>query len=287
VLPGILGMETLFTVWPLDESNNLNWRMGVPEPHCHPFHQVLFVEKGTGTHWIDGEETRIHGPWVMLVAKGKMHLYLPDVEARGWMFDFGDDFLDEDASWLFSDFLATPNLPLLEDELFHQASTLGRLIWDLGKAKNGLTRPVLRHLLSAFLHLLQPRIREQAARNQAHRSLEFRLFQAFLRQLDASFASEKEVEFYAHRLRCTPRRLGVACKLILGKTPQHIIIERCMLEARRLLINSDLSVQQIATTLGCEDQSNFTKSFRKVTGETPSGFRKARILIPSAPAAVH
>jgi len=280
-----LVMDTLFSVWPLDERNNLNWRLGEPGPHCHPFHQVFFITEGTGTHWVDGEETRIHGPWVMLVAKGKTHLYLPDAQAEGWMFDFGEDFLDEDSSWLFSDFLATPNLPLPKDELFHQASTLGRLIWDVGKLKNDQSRPVLRHLLSAFLHLLQSRIREQAVHNQTHRSTDFKLFQAFLRQLDTSFATEKEVEFYARRLRCTTRRLGAVCKLILGKTPQNLIIERCMLEAKRLLLHSDLSIQQVATSLGCEDQSNFTKSFRKATGETPSGFRKARILVQPASAA--
>lgn len=269
-------MKTLFTVWPLDERSNLNWRMGEPKPHCHPFHQVFFVTEGSGTHWVDGEETRIHGPWVMLVAKGKTHLYYPDVQAEGWMFDFGEDFLDEDASWVFSDFLASPNLPLPKDELFRQASALARLIWDLGKLTTDESRPVLRHLLSAFLHLLQGRIREQAAQSQAHRSSEFKLFQAFLRQLDASFATEKEVEFYARKLRCTSRRLGSVCKLILGKTPQTLIGERCMLEAKRLLLHSDRSIQQIAADLGCEDQSNFTKAFRKVTGETPSGFRKAR-----------
>jgi AraC-like DNA-binding protein len=278
-------MDTLFTVWPLDERSNLNWRLGEPVPHCHAFHQVFFITEGTGTHWVDGEETRIHGPWVMLVPKGKKHLYLPDAQDEGWMFDFDEEFLDEDASWLFSDFLASPNLPLPKDELFQQASTLARLLWDLGKLRNDESRPVLRHLLSAFLHLLQGRIREQAAHKQAHRSSDFKLFQAFLRQLDESFAAEKEVEFYARKLRCTARRLSSACRLILGKTPQILILERSMLEAKRLLLHSDLSIQQIAAELGCEDQSNFTKAFRKVSGETPSQFRKSRILIQPAPGA--
>jgi len=276
-------MKTVFSVWPLDERSNLNWRLGEPGPHSHPFHQVFFITKGSGTHWVDGVETRIHGPWVMLVAKGKTHLYLPDAQDEGWMFDFGEDFLDADASWVFSDFLASPNLPLPMDELFQRATALARLLWDLGKLKTDETRPVLRHLLSAFLHLLQSRIREQASHSQAHRTSDFKLFQAFLHQLDLSFAKEREVEFYARKLRCTARRLGAVCKLILGKTPQSLIMERGMLEAKRLLLHTDLSIQQIATDLGCEDQSNFTKAFRKATGETPSGYRKARLLIQPAP----
>ena len=274
-------MKTVFSVWPLDERSNLNWRLGEPGPHSHPFHQVFFITKGSGTHWVDGVETRIHGPWVMLVAKGKTHLYLPDAQDEGWMFDFGEDFLDADASWVFSDFLASPNLPLPEDEVVQQAATLARLLWDLGKLRSDEVQPVLRHLLSAFLHLLQSKIREQAAHQKAHRTADFKLFQAFLQELDKSFQNEKEVEFYARKLRCTARRLGSVCKAVLGKTPQTLIIERVMLEAKRLLLHSDMSVQQVASLLGCDEPSNFTKACRKATGETPSGFRRARQLAPA------
>jgi len=269
-------MNTYFKVWLLNESSNLNWCKGEPLSHNHPYHQVFFITEGAGTHWVDGEETRIHGPWIMLVAKGKRHLYVPELEAQGWMFDFDEEFLDADASWVFSDFLATPNLPLPKGDLFEHAAALARLLSEIGKLGTDESRPVLQHLLSAFLHLLQTRIREQAAHNQEHRTSDFKLFQAFLRQLDVSFTQEKAVEFYVRKLRCTPRRLASACRLVLGKTPQHILIERVMLEAKQLLLHTDLSIQEIAAKLGCEDQSNFTKIFRKTTGETPSGFRKSR-----------
>jgi AraC-like DNA-binding protein len=275
-------MDTLFAVWPLNERSNLHWRMGEPAPHRHPFHQMFFITEGTGTHWVDGEETRIRGPWVMLLAKGRTHLYLPDVEAEGWLFDFDEAFLDGDAAWMFSHFVALSNLPLPKDGLFQQACDLARLMWDVGKIRTDESLPALRHLMSAFIHLLEPRMRGAATRNQPHRTSDLQLFQGFLRHLDASFAVEKDVDFYAHQLRCTPRRLGAACRVILGKTPQHLISERCMLEAKRLLAHSDMSVQQIAAGLGCEDQSNFTKAFRKATGETPSAYRKRLGLIQPA-----
>lgn len=271
-------MDTYFAIWPISEPSNQHWLLGGAAPHRHGFHQVFLITEGGGIHYVDGVERKIQAPWLVLVAKGKTHLYVPDLDARGWVIDFGEEFLDEDATWLFSHFVAFSDLPLGKDDLFDQASHLARIIWDIGKIKNDEARPALRHLLSAFLHLFQARIREMATRNQPHRASEFQLFQAFLRQLDASFATEKEVDFYTRQLRCTPRRLSAACKLVLGRTPQSIIIERCMLEAKRLLLHTDLGIQQIAASLGCEDQSNFTKAFRKSTGETPTGFRKARSL---------
>ena len=281
---GLPIMDTFFDVWPISNPSNQQWLLGGPVPHRHRFHQVFLITEGGGIHRVDGVERKIEAPWLMLVAKGKTHLYVPDMEARGWIIDFGDEFLDKESTWLFSHFVAFSDLPLGKDDLFDQASSLARIIWDIGKIKRDESRPALRHLLAAFLHLFEARIRELATRNQPHRASDFQLFQAFLRQLDTSFATEKEVDFYSRQLRCTPRRLSVACKVVLGRTPQNIIIERSMLEAKRLLLHSDLGIQQIAASHGCEDQSNFTKTFRKVTGETPSGFRKSRTLPYATPA---
>jgi AraC-like DNA-binding protein len=269
-------MDTFFAIWPISPASSQQWLLGGPDLHRHAFHQVVFLTEGGGSHRVDGQERKVQAPWLMVIPKGKMHLYLPDQEARGWIMDFGEEFLEKEASELLSLGVSLSDLAIDEAELFEQSSSLARIIWDLGKVKRDEARPALRHLLSAFLLLFQPRFREQAGRSQPHRASDFQLAQAFLRLLDASFSTEKEVEFYVRKLRCTPRRLGAACKAALGRNPQTVIIERCMLEAKRFLLHTEMTIQQIATTLGCEDQSNFTKAFRKATGETPSGFRKAR-----------
>jgi AraC-like DNA-binding protein len=47
-----------------------------------------------------------------------------------------------------------------------------------------------------------------------------------------------------------------------------------MLEAKRLLINADISISEIAVHLNFQDNSYFTKFFKKYAGKTPEEFRK-------------
>jgi AraC-like DNA-binding protein len=50
-----------------------------------------------------------------------------------------------------------------------------------------------------------------------------------------------------------------------------------MAEARRLLVQEDGSIKQVAMDLGYEDASYFTKAFRRVVGQTPSDYRNGRV----------
>ncbi len=54
----------------------------------------------------------------------------------------------------------------------------------------------------------------------------------------------------------------------------EIIIDRLILEAKRLLIYSDLNNKEVAYELNYEDPSYFARIFRRKTGLTPSAFRK-------------
>jgi AraC family transcriptional activator of pobA len=52
-----------------------------------------------------------------------------------------------------------------------------------------------------------------------------------------------------------------------------LIRERIALEARRLLLYSDLTAGQVADRLGFEDPAYFARFFRREVGITPSAFR--------------
>jgi AraC-like DNA-binding protein len=60
----------------------------------------------------------------------------------------------------------------------------------------------------------------------------------------------------------------------VGKTAGDLIRDRVVLEAKRLLVNADLSITQIAYELNFGDGSYFTKFFRKYAGVTPEEFRR-------------
>jgi AraC-like DNA-binding protein len=71
----------------------------------------------------------------------------------------------------------------------------------------------------------------------------------------------------------SPVQLNRAIKSVSGKTASDLIIERLILEAKRLLLFSDLSNKEVAFKLNYEDPSYFTRIFRRKTGLTPTEFR--------------
>ena len=59
-----------------------------------------------------------------------------------------------------------------------------------------------------------------------------------------------------------------------GKSPLIFINNRIILEAKRLVLYSDLMIKEIAYMLGYDDPSYFVKHFKRHTGYLPSEFRE-------------
>jgi AraC family transcriptional activator of pobA len=93
--------------------------------------------------------------------------------------------------------------------------------------------------------------------------------------IDLHFKQHEPVSFYADQLHVTPKQLNEVCRQALSKTTTELIQERVILEARRLLLHSDLTITQIASELGYFDNSYFTRFFKKNTGQTPEQFRQS------------
>jgi AraC-like DNA-binding protein len=53
-----------------------------------------------------------------------------------------------------------------------------------------------------------------------------------------------------------------------------LIVERRMTEARRLLIETGYSIEQIAEAVGYLDKRHFTRQFIRLHGQTPHSWRK-------------
>jgi len=64
------------------------------------------------------------------------------------------------------------------------------------------------------------------------------------------------------------------CNDVLGISAGEVIRKRIALEAKRLLVNFNLSIQEVADRLNFADNSYFTKFFKKQEGLSPEQFRK-------------
>jgi len=95
--------------------------------------------------------------------------------------------------------------------------------------------------------------------------------------VEKNYKKEHQVKFYADRLNKSPKTLSNVFALYNHKSPQQVIQERVLQEAKRLLFYTDKSAKQVAADLGFEDATHFSKFFKKKIGTTPSEFRKERL----------
>jgi AraC family transcriptional activator of pobA len=100
------------------------------------------------------------------------------------------------------------------------------------------------------------------------------LLRNFRKLVDQHYMQLRLPKEYAALLYVTPNYLNAFCRHMLGKSAGEIIRDRVLLEAKRLLINADMSIAAIAYQLNFADNSYFTKFFKKYAGVTPEEFRK-------------
>jgi AraC-like DNA-binding protein len=96
----------------------------------------------------------------------------------------------------------------------------------------------------------------------------------FRQLIETNYREKKLTKEYAAMLYVTPNHLNALSKDVTGLSAGELIRDRILLEAKRLLINAQINISQIAAELGFIDNSYFTKFFKKYVGFTPEIFRK-------------
>ncbi|UVM54936.1 helix-turn-helix domain-containing protein [Pseudomonas sp. B21-012] len=97
--------------------------------------------------------------------------------------------------------------------------------------------------------------------------------QSFNTLVEAQFRQQPSVEALAHEVGISVAHLNSICRELAGQSALQIIHQRLLLEAKRELIYTSLSIKQLADSLGFADPAYFSRFFRRLTGKAPSDFR--------------
>lgn len=95
----------------------------------------------------------------------------------------------------------------------------------------------------------------------------------FSRLIEQHYVNYHTVGEYAALLHITPKALNKRITRFSNTTPNDIIKNRIILEAKRLLVHTQLSIQEISYQLGYEDASYFSRFFTKHDALSPKNFR--------------
>ncbi|WP_291129858.1 helix-turn-helix domain-containing protein [Flavobacterium sp. UBA7682] len=136
------------------------------------------------------------------------------------------------------------------------------------------TEEMLRILLKLII-LKSTRIWKQQHQlfdNSQHADVQF--LRRFSKLVEQHYKTHHTVADYAELLFVTPKNLSKKISLISKSTPNDIIKDRIILESKRLLAHTKMTVKEIAYSLNYEDDAYFIRFFTKHTGLSPVSFRK-------------
>jgi len=102
-----------------------------------------------------------------------------------------------------------------------------------------------------------------------------RVVSRFMELVERDAARRHRVADYATELAVTPGHLSVLCTQYAGQSAKRLLHNTLVSRARRMLMYTDESAARVASSLGFEDPSYFSRFFRRETGQTPKEFRSA------------
>lgn len=262
------------------EVFDANRHFSVKYPHRHDFFEVLYLHQGFGFHVIDGNKYEIKPPCVFFMSPGQAHKLELSNDIEGYIFLFNADFYllnrrNQNSLIEFPFFytIHQDNPPLLltsaDDVLFLE--TLFRQSIAEADLSGEYKPEMLRSLLDLILTTCAARYQENEHLSQRGKGQI--LVKQFFQLLEENYAQNLPINRYAEMLGVTPNHLTQTVKLLTGKTSSQMIKAKQLLEIKRLLVHTSLNVSEIANQLNFDDQSYFTKFFKRETGFTPLQFR--------------
>lgn len=133
--------------------------------------------------------------------------------------------------------------------------------------------PIIRDLVSAFVGMVAVCFKRICHKTTDCNGRHVEIFLQFGALLDTYLAVNHRPSFYADKLHISPVYLNEVVKKVSGWSVSEYIRNELVLHAKRMLCHTNMSVKEIATTLGFDDSAYFTRLFTKATGKSPSRFR--------------
>lgn len=203
-----------------------------------------------------------------------------DVEAYAVIMSpqcFDDLHIDlSELSRVYSDFRAHVVFRLPHSEvvpLYHYFALLRHNAAGYTPGRRTVVRGLLRAGILQLFDIVQSHADIAVETMQPTPGRTAQIFSDFLSLLAAECVEERTVAHYADRLCLTPRHLSAVIKRYSGRSVSEWIADYVIIEARRLLAQPSLSVQEVARRLHFTSQSAFGKYFKKTAGMSPVEFR--------------
>ena len=233
---------------------------------------LLLLDSGRGTHRIDDADYQIKPRQVQMISPGQVHHWEfgPDVKGKELIINRAlTETFSSKLQFSFTKFIEHAVLDL-DQETYKQLNIEFLAV----KTELGSTA-IFTELANARCRLIALMITVWA-KNEFGDVVNYQsnpISYKFHVLVEKHYRTQKSVSFYANHLCITSNYLGIICRKQFHMSALEMIQERIVLEAKRLLHSSKMSIKEIAFHLGFKNLVYFSYFFKAKTTLTPSEYR--------------
>ncbi len=237
------------------------------ESHAHSFNEIIFFIKGGGFHVMSHEKHEIVDYSFHILPAHYIHRLERLETAEGFTIAFSNLFIHQlknfDKKTNYSTLISVPlTINLTQEDFEDFAISFQELKVNQNRAS------VFLNLVAIIFIKLLDRINLNSNKLSST-SFEMQC----ITLLNKHFTERRKTDFYANQMNLSSQTFSKRVKTLFGKSIMDLQNERLIDYAKILLKSDEMTVGQIAFSLGFKDEAHFCNFFKSHTSLTPNSFR--------------
>jgi AraC-like DNA-binding protein len=281
---GLLDQQGVATDFILKDMGTLYDQFGgkPDKPHRHDYFTILLIEKAKGVHIVDFNSYELFDHCLFFIYPGQVHQFMAGERPEGWIINFTQLFLVRHSIpdrmindvYLFNKHGETPPLPVSKENFQHYKDII-RQIQQYSQMDSNMKDDALGALLKLILVQSNNHCSLRKEKNPQTIETGNQLVRHFKELINRHYRELHKVSDYADMLAVTSDYLNKSVKSLTGKSAKEFILDRILVEAKRVLLFTETTNKELAFHLGFEEPSHFSSFFKRYTNISPIDFRNA------------
>ncbi|MCS4165283.1 AraC family transcriptional regulator [Sphingobacterium sp. BIGb0116] len=242
--------------------------------------KVLLLSMGTELQ-VDLTEYSVKQPSLFFISPNQ-HLHIKKLgQEEGHFIFYNRNFYciqihDEEVACnglLFSNIYNMPMVELDSGEIPFFSYIFGQMTDEFGLNDTSLEEMLRTYLKQLFIKSARLWKKQNLDKELTEQNSDLEFFRKFTLLVDEHYKEKHHVADYAELLFMAPKTISHKFKRLNLPQPNDVIKNRILLEAKRLLVHTNLTAKEVGYELGYEAPAYFSRLFVQKSGETPSAFR--------------